>query len=246
MIQTYDISYKGLQFYHTFYLSDDRNSVDSWTFNEEGNNVLIKGQWDHNPIALDLLSMMDFTGETVLDVGCADGFYSLLAEKKGNFVTSMDLHDAYSRRYIFSHLNSKNQFLHKSVYSLHQLDQMYDIAIIGDILLHLENPLGVLKILRQKITKKILLISDFIDYGGRPCIEVQNIIHTPYRFTIQSLEIMLMIAGFKNIKINKSLLIKSTTSKYVYGDRDLCVITADVDEDYVFAPIFSGYYPVIV
>jgi 2-polyprenyl-3-methyl-5-hydroxy-6-metoxy-1,4-benzoquinol methylase len=246
MIQTYDICYKEFHFYHTFYLGDTKTSVDKWTFDEENNDVLIKGQWDHNPIALDLLNLMDFTGQTVLDVGCADGYYSLLAEKKGNFVTSMDLYDSYARRYVFSHLNSKNNFLHKNVYSLHQIDQMFDVGMIGDILLHLENPLGVLKMLRQKLNKKIFLVSDFIDGGGKSYIEIQNIVHTPFRFTIESLETMLKIAGFKNINFVKSLHIKSTTSKYSYCNRELCVITADVDEDYVFAPIFSAYYPVIV
>lgn len=232
---------KTIEFYHTFYLSDDKRSLDSWTFDKDSNDTLIYGQWNHNPLAEELLEVMNFSGQSVIDVGCRDGFYCFLAERQGNTVTGIDTDDCEARRFISNHLNSKLVYINENINNLFNWKEKFDVAIVGDVLLHLENPLGVLKTVRNLCLKKIILISDYFP-GDESVIEIQNVIHTPYRFRIPSLITMLTLSGFTNIQVNKKLKIENPSSVYNFGTRDIAVITADILPTYKFKPFFCSYY----
>jgi O-methyltransferase len=54
--------------YHTFELPDGR---------------IIRAAWDMRDCVDDCLGRFDFTGKTVLEVGPANGFYTIAMEKRG-------------------------------------------------------------------------------------------------------------------------------------------------------------------
>jgi hypothetical protein len=188
-----------------------------------------------------LIEVLDFKNKNVLDVGCRDGFFSYLMEKKRNIVTSIDACDSLARRFTHSYLGSKSEFHHINVNQLHTWDKKFDIILVGDILLHLENPLGILKILRNMTTERIIVISDYFD-SSAPLIQIQNVDHTPYKFSIPALATMLELSGFKGIAVEKFLKIKCESSIYNFGERNICIITANINKRYVFNKFYSGYY----
>lgn len=207
MKEKYDVCYKEMFFYHTFYLSDTKRSIELWDFNEDDNDTIIIGQWNHNPIANDILDVLDFSNKTVLDIGCNDGYYSYLCEKNKNVVTGVDFYNGDSRKFIHDYLKSNVVFIHDNVNNFLKWDRSYQVGILSDILLHLENPLGVLKLVRNIITEKLIVIFDYIDVI-QPYVYVNDVEHTPYVFSIGSMMNFLKISGFTNFKVEKKLVIK--------------------------------------
>lgn len=151
--------------YHTYYLSTEKSSVELWDFNTK-NEIQIIGEYDHNGVANDFLSTVkNITNKSVIDIGCRDGYYSFLFEKLGNNVTSMDIDDTEVRRYVTSFLNSNVSFIHENVYSIinWESDVKYDIVFVGDLLVHLENPLGALKLFHTICNEKLLILTDYYE-----------------------------------------------------------------------------------
>lgn len=245
MKEKYDIDYKAAGFYHTFYLSDSKRSVELWDFNEDDNDVIVVGQWNHNPIAKDILEVLNFSNKSVLDIGCNDGFYSYLCEKNKNTVTGVDFYNGESRKFIHEYLKSKVVFIHDNVNNFLKWNKSYQVGILGDILLHLENPLGVLKLVRNIITEKLIIVFDYID-TDYPYIRTNDVEHTPYVFSIGSMIHFLKISGFTNFKVEKKLMIKSESKKYNWDDRNICVLTADINPLYEFNKLHSSYYGIVI
>lgn len=241
MKEKYDIDYKVLGFYHTFYLSDSKRSIELWDFNEDDNDIIIVGQWNHNPIAKDILEVLNFSNKSVLDIGCNDGFYSYLCEKNRNIVTGVDLYNGESRKFIHEFLKSSVVFIHDNVNNFLKWNKSYQVGILGDILLHLENPLGVLKLVRNIITERLIIVFDYIDVN-QPYLYVNDVEHTPYVFSIGSMINLLKISGFTNFKIEKKLVIQSESKKYNWADRNICILTSEINPSYKFNRLYSSYY----
>ena len=88
----------------------------------------------------------DLTGKRVLDIGCADGYFTFLAESRGASVVSID---AWPRQgYFLAHdvLNSKADFRHMNVYDVHpDTLGMFDIVFFLGVYYHLKNPILALE-----------------------------------------------------------------------------------------------------
>lgn len=245
MKEKYDIEYKGMWFYHTFYLSESKRSIETWDFDEDTNDIIIIGQWNHNPIAKDILDVLNFSNKTVLDIGCNDGYYSYLCEKNKNVVTAVDVYNGESRQFMHGFLKSNVVFIHDNVNNFLKWGSSYEVAIMGDILLHLENPLGVLKLVRNIITEKLIVVFDYID-TTLPYVYVNDVEHTPYVFSIGSMINMLKISGFTNFKVEKKLVVKNESKTYKWDDRNICILTADVNPSYKFNKFYSSYYGIVM
>lgn len=240
-MQEYNTMYNDMEFYHTFYLNENKKSIKLWDFTKEGNDIIIYGQWNHNDVVQDILDVINFSNKTVIDVACRDGFYSYLAEKQENIVTAIDFGNLPARKFIHSFLNSNVEFIHENINGLYKWTKKFQVSILGDILVHLENPLGVLKIVRNLTTEKIVIISDYIEDTNDHMLVINNIA-MPYIFSIGALKNMLMISGFKNINIVKRLELKCPSNKYNWPNRKVCIITADIDVNYKFDMGCSSYY----
>jgi tRNA (mo5U34)-methyltransferase len=121
----------------------------------------------------------DFSDVSVLDVGTFDGFYAFLAEARGaGRVVAVD-NEQY-REWISSRwgveleggegfaairelLDSEVDYHHLDAFDLDELGEVFDFILCFGILHRVENPLGLLKILRRRLA-----------VGGRVLLETHG------------------------------------------------------------------------
>lgn len=94
-----------------------------------------------------ILQLVNFTGCSVLDLGCGDGFYTIRFFDHGNprMITGVDL----ARNALgVAKMNVQNRSLHFVVSNATKLpfsDNTFDIALIQSILHHSDNPLEIIR-----------------------------------------------------------------------------------------------------
>jgi hypothetical protein len=141
---------------------------------------LVHGAWDLRGRFADYTSGVPIAGKTFLDVGTATGFLSFEAEKHGAVVTSFDAdsperyehvtgdksHDpTHFRRlrngYTFSHakMQSRADLVLGDIYSMSDSVVRHDVVLVGQILVHLRDPLIALQ-QAAKVTKDTLIITE--------------------------------------------------------------------------------------
>ena len=110
----------------------------------------------------------DFSGMSVLDVGTFDGFYAFLAEARGaRRVVAVDneqyrvwvksrwgveLEGGEGFTAIRELLHSKVQYLRLNAFDLDQLEETFDFILCFGILHRVDNPGGLLKVLRRRLS----------------------------------------------------------------------------------------------
>ena len=108
----------------------------------------------------------DFAGMSVLDVGCFDGFYAFLAERRGAervvavdneqyrvWVASrwgVELEGGEGFRAIHRLLGSGVEYRRMDAFALDGLEERFDLVYCFGILHRVENPLGLLRVLRRR------------------------------------------------------------------------------------------------
>ena len=226
--------------YHTYYLNENKKSIEKWDFDSNNPTHLI-GDYNHNLIANELLKKLSTiaSNKDVIDIGCRDGFYSFLFEKISKTVTSLDMDNRKTRQYVHSFLNSRSKFIHSNIYDIINWTNniKYDIVFIADLLVHLENPIGALKLLHTICKEKIIIISDFFDDTSYDIDVVRKSIHFnedlvgngtisvghmffPWVFSLKSLFSLLKITGFGDIKIIDTYDIQSINIKSINNPSD--------------------------
>ena len=120
----------------------------------------------------------DFTGMSVLDVGCFDGFYAFLAERRGaNRVVAVDseryrlwvasrwgveLEGAEGLRAVHRLLGSAVEYRRMDAFALDGLGERFDLVYCFGILHRVENPLGLLRVLRGRtVSGGIVLVETY-------------------------------------------------------------------------------------
>jgi tRNA (mo5U34)-methyltransferase len=110
----------------------------------------------------------DFRGMSVLDVGAFDGFYAFLAEARGaRRVVAVDneqyrvwvksrwgveLEGGEGFRAIRELLGSKVEYRRLDAFDLDRLEEAFDLIICFGILHRVDNPVGLLKVLRRRLS----------------------------------------------------------------------------------------------
>jgi tRNA (mo5U34)-methyltransferase len=116
----------------------------------------------------------DLRGKRVLDIGCAEGFFSFLAESRGAEVVAID---AWPRQGFFlAHevLDSRVEFHHTSVYDLTaEKFGLFDIVFFFGIYYHLKHPLCALERIAS-LTREWALIESQIMVPPPPAAVVQR------------------------------------------------------------------------
>ena len=128
----------------------------------------------------------DFAGMSVLDVGCFDGFYAFLAERRGaEKVVAVDneqyrlwvaarwgveLEGGEGFRAVHRLLGSAVEYRRMDAFALDGLGERFDLVYCFGILHRVENPLGLLRVLRARtVTGGVVMVET---YGVGP--EDQN------------------------------------------------------------------------
>jgi tRNA (mo5U34)-methyltransferase len=124
----------------------------------------------------------DFGGMSVLDVGTFDGFYAFLAEHRGaDRVVAVDneqyrlwvasrwdvaLEGGEGFRSIQRLLGSAVEYRRMDAFELDRLDERFDLIYCFGILHRVENPLGLLRLLRRRTASGGTVLLE--TYGVRP------------------------------------------------------------------------------
>ena len=102
----------------------------------------------------------DLTGNTVLDIGCNAGFYSIEMKKRGaERVLGIDFDDVYldQARFAAQVAEVNIEFRKLSVYDVGALSEKFDVVIFMGVLYHLRHPLLALDLIRQHVAGDILI-----------------------------------------------------------------------------------------
>jgi tRNA (mo5U34)-methyltransferase len=120
----------------------------------------------------------DFAGMSVLDVGCFDGFYAFLAERRGAekvvavdneqyrlWVASrwgVELEGGEGFRAVHRLLGSAVEYRRMDAFALDGLGERFDLVYCFGILHRVENPLGLLRVLRARtVTGGVVMVETY-------------------------------------------------------------------------------------
>ena len=111
----------------------------------------------------------DLGGKRVLDIGCADGYFTFLAESRGADVVAID---SWPREGFFlAHevLNSRAEFCHMSAYDLcPDTFGLFDIVFFFGVYYHLKSPLLALERIASVTREYAIIESEIVDFQ---CVE---------------------------------------------------------------------------
>jgi tRNA (mo5U34)-methyltransferase len=172
---------------------------------------------------------VDLRGRTVLDVGTFDGFYAFLCEARGApRVVAIDneqyrewvrarwgvgLEGGEGFRAIAALLKSEVDYRLLDAFELDQLDELFDLIFCFGILHRVENPLGLLRILRRRLDDEGHVLLE--TYGvANPELEDEGAVHVCkpgeiyardafvyWGFTGESLTRLARHAGFAGVEV---------------------------------------------
>ncbi len=166
----------------------------------------------------------DFEGLAVLDVGTFDGFYAFLAEARGarrvvaidneqyvEWVSSrfgVELEGGEGFSAIGGLLDSEVEYHRLDAYDLDDLDETFDLVLCFGILHRVENPLGLLRVLRRRVADGGRVLLETHGSADRS-LETSTAVHIPepgevyarddfvyWGFTPTSLDAIARHAGF--------------------------------------------------
>ena len=146
---------------------DTKSLEDCYVYHttELPDGTVVKGEWDLRGLEGKYTGNIDFNGKRVLDVGTASGFNAFWMEKQGAEVVAFDQSDAHPLNVLphwpcdvagirrmkrgFWHFhkafNSRVNVCYGNIYDLPRGLGRFDYALMGSILLHLENPIGAIR-----------------------------------------------------------------------------------------------------
>jgi hypothetical protein len=162
----------------------------------------IPGVWDHRATAEDYLGGVDFAGRRVLEIGPANGFFSFELERRGGRVVALELGDtsdwdrvpqvyfddhllqaalranvsATQKAWAFAHarLGSRAESVRGTVYQAPELVDRVDVALLGNVLQHLRDPLLALARVAEVTTEAIVVSEamwyDTPEFRRTPCM----------------------------------------------------------------------------
>jgi 2-polyprenyl-3-methyl-5-hydroxy-6-metoxy-1,4-benzoquinol methylase len=112
--------------------------------------VVVKGEYDMTPLLPAFHLPDDLTGQTVLDVGTASGFFAMECARRGGHVTAIDVVPWDTYHWAIAELMGWDVTrIQKDIYDLEPTFGQFDLVISGSLLLHLPDPLGAIRRLRS-------------------------------------------------------------------------------------------------
>lgn len=122
-----------------------------------GDQLVIEGTYDMARY-LPLFNLPDrLDGMTVLDVGTATGFFAIECERRGAQVTAIDVQTDRLLPRLIPTFELDIDFKVKDLYELDAAFGEFDLVICGTLLLHLPDPLGALRAIRQVAGDRLIV-----------------------------------------------------------------------------------------
>jgi tRNA (mo5U34)-methyltransferase len=111
----------------------------------------------------------DFSGKSVLDIGCADGGWSIAAMRRGaRYVLSIDEQITSGMGFLLENEVFPLQFRKMDLFSQDFMDlPAFDIIIFTGVLYHVQDPLEALKRVRSKVRELVILETHINESLGR-------------------------------------------------------------------------------
>ena len=205
-------------------LKEEAEKIQWWhsipLVSEEGTTYVTNGIVNHcsEEIATNRFGMPEsLEGKTVLDIGCWDGYFSFLAEKRNaKSVLGVDMLQGCSHQeqgtqgfeFAKKTLKSKVGFEKKSLEEFAiNTNKQFDVTLYYGVLYHVENPIAELKHL-SKITKEYTLIETAISQNNnepRPYWEFKHgFDNDPTNFwypNLLGLAAALIYVGFEKMEV---------------------------------------------
>ncbi len=182
-----------------------------------GQGIVTPGIWDTPELLKRLDLPADLTGQTVLDVGCWDGFYSFEAERRGASRVLATDSFTWQRKSWGSKdgFNLARQALHSQVQDL-EIDVLdlapervgiFDVVLFLGVLYHMKHPLLALERVAS-VTSRLLIVETVIDLlyvPGKalrfyPGDELDSDESNWFGPTPSAVEAMLRAAGFRHVE----------------------------------------------
>ena len=121
----------------------------------------------------------DLTGKNILDVGCADGFYSFLCEQRNaNRILAID-YEGFDKHKIMSEsgkkvnannfelykklLDSKVEYRKLDVYNIDLIKETFDFVLFFGVYYHLENLISALKKIYSVVSDSVFLAGHILE-----------------------------------------------------------------------------------
>lgn len=102
----------------------------------------------------------DLRGQTVLDIGCNAGFYSIEMKRRGaDRVVGIDFDPTYlaQARFAAEVLEVDIEFRQLSVYEVARLEETFDVVLFMGVLYHLRHPLLALDLIHEHAAKDLFI-----------------------------------------------------------------------------------------
>jgi tRNA (mo5U34)-methyltransferase len=116
----------------------------------------------------------DLTGQSVLDIGCNAGFYSIQMKRRGaDRVVAIDTDEKYleQARFAATVSGADIEFRNLSVYRVGELHEKFDLVLFMGVLYHLRHPLLALDLLHEHVVADLLVAQSMLR-GSSDSIEV--------------------------------------------------------------------------
>jgi len=107
----------------------------------------------------------DLHGQTVLDIGCNGGFYSMEMKRRGaDRVLGIDTDPVYlaQAKFAAEQCNAQIEFRQLSVYEVSRLKERFDLVLFMGVLYHLRHPLLALDLLHEHVTRNLLVCQSLL------------------------------------------------------------------------------------
>jgi len=181
-----------------------------WHHVDVGDGVVTPGHQGHPQSTIDKLNRIDLpedlTGKTVLDIGCADGFFSFECERRGaKRVVALD-HKGHNCEKGFKVLHtifqSKVEYVEADFLDIDpQSLGTFDIVLFLGILYHLRYPVKALDILRGLTKGSTIIETHYLPDSTEKVIHYHHPLnssdHCTWQISQPCLEDLFTIAGFK-------------------------------------------------
>ena len=102
----------------------------------------------------------DLSGQSVLDIGCNAGFYSIEMKRRGaRRVLGIDFDERYlaQARFAAEVCEVDIEFRQISVYDLALLRERFDVVLFMGVLYHLRHPLLALDLIHEHVTRNLMV-----------------------------------------------------------------------------------------